>query len=266
MARSRYVLCAVGTRRAVPLIINFDADVRIRRDLSQWTCHRTFTAGMHDVFTTSESAGRISAFESTSRRLERSCCRQPLRRSPTASSIVATCRCVCEGYRRSCSTRRQAERFDARSKSHRVAVARPLNARIEWAWIRWPGQADAHQACSATALVNATSGDFRHEFGLTPKAFANVLRFGRAAQLLSAGSLPGLTDVALACGYFDQAHFNHDFQRFAGVTPTVAMSRTMTSASAARPLKSITRRVTSLPGRSGVHHNIAPGRSSPKQR
>src|SRR5258706_466870 len=42
----------------IPLIINFDADVRIRLGSSaEWARHRTFTAGLHDVFTTSESAG-----------------------------------------------------------------------------------------------------------------------------------------------------------------------------------------------------------------
>jgi len=28
------------------------------------------------------------------------------------------------------------------------------------------------------------------------------------------------TQLALGCGYFDQAHFNHDFRAFSGINPS----------------------------------------------
>jgi AraC-like DNA-binding protein len=31
---------------------------------------------------------------------------------------------------------------------------------------------------------------------------------------------PDWTDIALSCGYFDQAHFNHDFRAFSGINPS----------------------------------------------
>jgi AraC-like DNA-binding protein len=61
---------------------------------------------------------------------------------------------------------------------------------------------------------------FKADVGMTPKRYCRVRRFQRA--LASAHRPAGVewTQVALECGYFDQAHFIHDFKSFAGVTPT----------------------------------------------
>lgn len=61
---------------------------------------------------------------------------------------------------------------------------------------------------------------FRREVGVTPKAYARIRRFQDA--LARAGRDPGLdwTEVAHQSGYFDQAHFNHDFRAFSGLTPS----------------------------------------------
>ncbi|WP_067471457.1 helix-turn-helix domain-containing protein [Actinomadura hibisca] len=60
---------------------------------------------------------------------------------------------------------------------------------------------------------------FRAQVGLTPKVTARVLRFERAAGLL-AGEPPGWAELALSCGYCDQAHLNREFRALAGCTPT----------------------------------------------
>jgi AraC-like DNA-binding protein len=65
---------------------------------------------------------------------------------------------------------------------------------------------------------------FRTEVGLTPKVFGRILRFRRAAAELASPAGRSLAEIALDCGYYDQAHLNRDFREFSGRTPTELMA------------------------------------------
>ena len=60
---------------------------------------------------------------------------------------------------------------------------------------------------------------FQHTVGLSPKEFARVSRFLHVIRCLSDHEPRTLTETAIACGYFDQAHFNHEFREMAGMAP-----------------------------------------------
>ena len=60
---------------------------------------------------------------------------------------------------------------------------------------------------------------FKNVVGVTPKEFVRVNRFIRATCRLRANDDSNLSETAHECGYFDQAHFNHDFREFTGMTP-----------------------------------------------
>ena len=54
------------------------------------------------------------------------------------------------------------------------------------------------------------AASFREQLGMPPKALARLLRFERAVERLRGGA--DLAELALDCGYYDQAHFNRDFK------------------------------------------------------
>lgn len=60
---------------------------------------------------------------------------------------------------------------------------------------------------------------FQDYVGLSPKQLLKMVRFQTSFKFLHRPGL-ALTDVAMRCGYYDQAHFNHDFKTLAGVSPT----------------------------------------------
>jgi AraC-like DNA-binding protein len=67
---------------------------------------------------------------------------------------------------------------------------------------------------------------FRDQVGTTPKLYSRIRRFQHALALVNRDPERDWTDVALACGYFDQAHFNHDFRTFCGISPSTYLHRT----------------------------------------
>jgi AraC-like DNA-binding protein len=65
---------------------------------------------------------------------------------------------------------------------------------------------------------------FVGQVGLTPKRFARVRRFQRVVQQVHAGRPVHWAEVALSCGYYDQAHFIREFAEFSGVNPTTYLA------------------------------------------
>ncbi len=65
---------------------------------------------------------------------------------------------------------------------------------------------------------------FRAQVGLTPKLFCRVRRFHGVIERVHRAEEVDWTDLALSCGYYDQAHFIRDFRGFAGVSPNAYLA------------------------------------------
>jgi AraC-like DNA-binding protein len=65
---------------------------------------------------------------------------------------------------------------------------------------------------------------FRQAIGLPPHAYQAQVRLDHARRLLSQGF--SVSYVASETGFFDQAHFTHQFKRYVGVTPGTYMKTT----------------------------------------
>jgi AraC-like DNA-binding protein len=86
----------------------------------------------------------------------------------------------------------------------------------------WPRLADEEFATLYTqAGISRRSFErmFDQEVGLAPGQLRQLLRIRRARYLIKTSPTAALTDIAYACGYFDQAHFNRHFRALVGETP-----------------------------------------------
>ncbi|QGZ65767.1 helix-turn-helix domain-containing protein [Paraburkholderia acidisoli] len=76
---------------------------------------------------------------------------------------------------------------------------------------------------AVAAELNISARHLRRVFldttGMSPKRFARLMRFSRAADLARDNSRRTWASIAAAAGYYDQAHLIEDFHAFAGTTP-----------------------------------------------
>ncbi len=74
-------------------------------------------------------------------------------------------------------------------------------------------------AASAGTSLRQMERQFQEDVGLTPKTFSRIVRLQAALRCVRQG-IP-LTEVALACGFYDQAHMTRDFRVLASMSPGV---------------------------------------------
>ena len=75
---------------------------------------------------------------------------------------------------------------------------------------------------SSAAGVSTThlAQRFKEVIGVTPKRLARTYRFAAAVSAIDPAGPVDWLELAGRAGYYDQAHFGHDFRRFTGLTPT----------------------------------------------
>lgn len=64
--------------------------------------------------------------------------------------------------------------------------------------------------------------------GTNPMTYLKLNRFRRSLQALLDGGYDSLTEVAHACGYYDQMHFIREFRRFTGSAPSLFLAEKKT--------------------------------------
>lgn len=74
----------------------------------------------------------------------------------------------------------------------------------------------------ASAGVSSThlAQRFKELIGVTPKRLARTYRFAATVLSIDPAGPIDWGDLAAGAGYFDQAHFGHEFRAFTGLTPT----------------------------------------------
>jgi transcriptional regulator GlxA family with amidase domain len=118
-------------------------------------------------------------------------------------------------------TPQDSAREDARVTSARSGGLSSLQARLALAYIEsnLESKLETRAIAKAVALSKSHFGRaFKVCVGCSPMTYVSIRRVELAKRLLIC-TRQRLTDIALACGFFDQPHFNRQFVRSVGMSP-----------------------------------------------
>lgn len=218
---------------SVPLIVVLE-DAFVLHDSADGA-HRTmdtaFVAGLHKRPVRVDSAGRAAAIQVDltplgARRLLRVDMDQLTGRVVDLEDLMA------RKTVRLTSDLRQADRWTTRFQIVRQFLEQHLSTQGHDDPRLYPACQLVQRSCGTLRVETlATRLDmsrkhlnhlFKTQIGLSPREFIRIERFTRVMRDLTAQqgrSHHNLADLALSCGYADQAHFNRDFKVFSGATP-----------------------------------------------
>jgi AraC-like DNA-binding protein len=69
---------------------------------------------------------------------------------------------------------------------------------------------------------------FKEQVGLAPKQYLKIMRFQKAILEIERDATAHWSEIALQNGFYDQAHFIHEFRAFSGFTPGQYVKRKST--------------------------------------
>jgi hypothetical protein len=110
---------------------------------------------------------------------------------------------------------------------HRLRSAAPGDFRLRQAIaaMHWPESRFADWDIGLRQMRRL----FKTYVGLSPKAFARILRMQRAVSMIGRGTARTGAELAVTCGYFDQSHLVREFHALTGLSPRAfAKAQSMT--------------------------------------
>ena len=215
---------------AVVVILEFEPHLRVYEP-GQSTRHSTypggFVAGLEDSYSLTEHAGHQAGIQLNlhplgARRLLGIPLRE-LRGRPLGFEDVLP------AHRQLSAELADLRSWDARFDRVERFLQRRLNdapatdPAVGWALDRIAasgGKVDLAQLVSELGYSHKhVISRFHDQVGVPPKLWARLVRFDRVRRELAKGAPRSWAELAMTCGYYDQAHLARDVRQFTGASP-----------------------------------------------